>query len=65
MNQSKRKRLARIDKTAKAKEVVKVEEPITQPIVEAVVEQPVVETPAVAEEAPAAVVSNKQRSLKS
>ena len=62
MNQSKRKRLARIDKTAKAQETVKVEEPTAQPVVETVAEQPVVEAPAaVVEEALAPVVSNKKK----
>lgn len=62
MNQSKRKRLARIDKTAKAQKVVKVEELTAQPVVETVAEQPVAEAPAaVVEEALAPVVSNKKK----
>lgn len=65
MNPSKRKWLARLEEAAKAKEIVKAEEPVVQPVVVAAVEQPVaeevVEAPAVVEEAPAPVVSSKKK----
>ena len=65
MNPAKRKRLARLEQAAKAKEPVKVQESIVQSVVEVVVEEPVVqevfEAPVVTEEAPAPVVSSKKK----